>query len=401
MKKEDLKYYKLISQIQSTIGKSESYYDAIQNGIKIVVDNSCADYAVVWREEEGVLHPYYWLSPLDLTSISLSASQGVVSEALKENKTIALLDFEKDAPEEAKNKLKGLKIQSLAIAPFNFSSKDKGVIFYVGSKSKFVADDVNVFEILSMLTEMTIEESKHSFRPWKKKKSVMRCKSIFKSYKSGDIVTEVLKGINFDVFEGEFLCLLGESGCGKSTFLNIIGGLERLDSGSFEFLGEEYQDASEDDLTEYRRKNIGFVFQTYNLMPNLTCKQNLDLIGEMVSDPMDSKEALEIVGLADKVNSYPSQLSGGQQQRVSIARALIKKPKLIMADEPTAALDYKTSIEVLQVMSKVIKSGATLIMVTHNEEITKMADRVVRFRNGKVYEVTVNRNPKDASELVW
>ncbi|MBR4807393.1 MAG: ATP-binding cassette domain-containing protein, partial [Lachnospiraceae bacterium] len=150
-----------------------------------------------------------------------------------------------------------------------------------------------------------------------------------------------------------------------------------------------------------RRDNIGFVFQSYNLMPNLTAKQNLDLIAELVDDPMDPMEALDLVKMRDRKDNYPSQLSGGQQQRISIARALIKRPRLIMADEPTAALDYTTSIEVLQAFEKVVESGTTLIMVTHNEEITRMSHRVIRFRDGRLYEVTVNHNPVNATDLVW
>ena len=154
-------------------------------------------------------------------------------------------------------------------------------------------------------------------------------------------------------------------------------------------------------LTEYRRDNIGFIFQSYNLMPNLTAVQNLDLIGELVDDPMDADEALEIVKLSDRKRSYPSQLSGGQQQRVSIARALVKNPKVILADEPTAALDYATSIEVLSTLEEVIAQGTTLVMVTHNEEIARMANRVVRLRGGQLHEVTVNRHPVHATDLVW
>lgn len=401
MNKNDLKYFKLISLIQSTISKSESYYDAIRNGLKVIVGNSCADYAVVWYCENEVLHPYYWLSPIDLTSVSISAEESVIRDALVEGKTTAVLNYSQDAPDVITQKLQGIDIESLVVVPFNFSDEAKGVIFYISSETQFTDDDVSIFEILSILTEMSLGESQLTFKPWQEKKTVMRCHSVCKSFQNGELTTQVLKGVNLDVFEGEFLCLLGESGCGKSTFLNIIGGLDRADSGIYEFMGKEYQNASEEELTNYRRKNIGFVFQSYNLMPNLTSRQNLDLIGELVDDPMDSAEALKIVGLSDKANSYPSQLSGGQQQRVSIARAIVKKPKIIMADEPTAALDYHTSVEVLSAFSDVVKNGTTLIMVTHNEEITKMADRVVRFRDGKVYEVTINKAPKEASQLVW
>ena len=401
MDKKDLKYFKLIAKIQSIISKSESYYDAIRNGVKIIIDNSCAEYAIVWNEENGKLHPYYWLSPVDLTSVSIMTDEAYTSPVLNERQTVVMQDFRAEASDDLKEKLKGMDVESLAIVPFSFEGQERGAIFYISNKTKYNNDDVSVFEILSMLTEVTLGESNLLFKPWQEKKAIMSCRNITKSFKNGETMTHVLKGINFDVFEGEFLCILGVSGCGKSTFLNIIGGLERADSGTFEFMGKEYQNASDDELTEYRRKNIGFVFQSYNLMPNLTSKQNLDLIAEFLDNPMDSEEALNIVGLSDKINSYPSQLSGGQQQRVSIARAIVKNPKIIMADEATAALDYKTSIEVLDVFSNIVKNGTTLIMVTHNEEITKMADRVVRFRDGQIYEVTVNRNPKRASELIW
>ena len=214
-------------------------------------------------------------------------------------------------------------------------------------------------------------------------------------------MTKVLKGVNLDIYKGEFLTLLGESGCGKSTLLNIIGGMDQATSGSFHYLGQDFSKATQDQLTDFRRDNIGFIFQGYNLMPNLNAVQNLDLIGELVENPMDSEEALELVGLSQRKNNYPSQLSGGQQQRVSIARALVKRPKLILADEPTAALDYTTSIEVLSVMERIVESGATMVMVTHNEEITRMADRVVHMRDGKIFEVTVNRHRAHAEDLVW
>ena len=212
---------------------------------------------------------------------------------------------------------------------------------------------------------------------------------------------QVLKGVNLDIREGEFLVILGESGCGKSTMLNIIGGMDQLSTGTFLFDGKDYSKADEKTLTEYRRHSVGFIFQAYNLMPALTAEENLDFIGELCEDPMDAAEALERVGLAQRKDNYPAQMSGGQQQRVSIARALVKKPRIILADEPTAALDYETSIEVLTVLEEVIRSGTTLLMVTHNEEIAKMANRVIRMKGGVVAEVIVNRHPASAKELVW
>ncbi len=226
-------------------------------------------------------------------------------------------------------------------------------------------------------------------------------KDLYKTYHAGQIETPVLKGLNMDVYKGEFLCILGESGSGKSTILNIIGGLVNADSGSILFNNKEIIRLPEKELTVHRRENIGYIFQAYNLMPNLTAKQNLDIIAELTKKNSDSEEILKLVGMGEKINAYPSQLSGGQQQRVSIARALIKNPVLILADEPTAALDLQTSKEVLEVFEQVVSQGTTLMMVTHNENITKMANRVIRLRNGKVYETIENPNPIKAKELEW
>jgi len=248
---------------------------------------------------------------------------------------------------------------------------------------------------------MDLGENPELFIPAPPVQTVMKVRNVKKAYLNGTVLTTVLKGVNLDVYEGEFLALLGESGCGKSTLLNILGGMDSADEGEVSFIDHDITHATEEELTKFRRDNIGFIFQGYNLMPNLTARQNLKLIGELVKEPRDADEVLALVGLTDKADNYPSQLSGGQQQRISIARALIKAPKLIFADEPTAALDYATSIEVLRVLENVVHNNTTMVMVTHNEEITRMADRVVRMRDGKVYEITVNRHPVHAEELVW
>lgn len=230
---------------------------------------------------------------------------------------------------------------------------------------------------------------------------ILSLRNVVKDFQNGDTVLHVLKGIDLDVYKGELLVVLGESGCGKSTMLNIIGGMDQLTDGKFYFHGKDYSHASEAVMTEYRRDHIGFVFQSYNLMPNLTALQNLQFIAELKKDSNDPKKVLDWVGLTSRKNSYPSQMSGGQQQRVSIARALVKRPELILADEPTAALDYTTSIEVLALIEKVVIDGTSVVMVTHNEEITKMADRVVRMRDGCIDEVVVNHHPVKATDLVW
>ena len=266
---------------------------------------------------------------------------------------------------------------------------------------RFTEDDADVIEIMSMLVAQAISKNESRFEMWEHGEPVIELRGITREFQNGDTISKILRGINLDVYEGEFLVLLGESGCGKSTLLNIIGGMDKATSGEFRCFGQDFSNADRNMLTEYRRHNIGFIFQSYNLMPNLNAYQNLALIAELVDDPLPIEDALESVGMAEKARSYPSRLSGGQQQRICIARALVKRPKLILADEPTAALDYTTSIEVLTALEKVVAGGTTMIMVTHNEEIARMANRVVRLRGGLLHEVTVNRHPAKAADLVW
>lgn len=233
--------------------------------------------------------------------------------------------------------------------------------------------------------------------------SKLKIENLNKTYDLGKGKTlNALSDINLEVEENEFAILVGPSGCGKSTLLNIIGGMDRMTEGSLIVEGKDMSEPTEDELTEYRREYIGFIFQAYNLMPNLSAYENIEFIGEIADNPMDSGEALELVGLGDKANSMPSALSGGQMQRVSIARALVKNPKIILADEPTAALDYDTSIKVLKVIEDIVKKrNTTVLMVTHNPEIAKMANRVVKLRDGKISSIRVNLHPLSATDLVW
>ena len=242
-----------------------------------------------------------------------------------------------------------------------------------------------------------------SFPPGKRASpAVLSFRNVIKEFQTGSEVLQALKGVDMDVYEGEFLVILGESGCGKSTMLNIIGGMDSMTSGTMEMDGKDFFHPTEDELTNYRRDYIGFIFQAYNLMPNLTALENVEFIAENSPTAGDSKAALDRVGLTQWAGNYPSMMSGGQQQRVSIARAIVKNPKVILADEPTAALDYETSIEVLDVIEKLVREQhTTVVMVTHNSEIAKMANRVVRFKNGKIVSVRINAWPVSARDLEW
>mgnify|MGYP002609745521 FL=1 len=223
-----------------------------------------------------------------------------------------------------------------------------------------------------------------------------------KSFGTGESRVEVLKGIQFSVEKGEICVLLGPSGSGKSTLLNIIGGIDEADSGSIVIEGEKIEDMNEKTLTRYRRKHLGYVFQMYNLIPNLTVKENME-VGAYLSDhPLDINDLLKTLGLYDHRDKLPNQLSGGQQQRVAIARALATKPAIVLADEPTGALDYHTSKEILKLIEDVNqKYGNTVIMVTHNDAIKNMADRVIRLRDGQIRKNYVNETKIAAGDLDW
>ena len=230
----------------------------------------------------------------------------------------------------------------------------------------------------------------------------LQVNDIHKAYGSGENRQEVLRGLNFTVSKGEFCVLLGPSGSGKSTLLNIIGGIDSADSGFIAIHGDKLRDMDEKGLTDYRRKHLGYVFQLYNLIPNLTVKENIE-VGAYLSDkPLDIDELLHTLGLYEHRHKLPNQLSGGQQQRTSIGRAIVKNPDILLCDEPTGALDYNTSKEILKLIEDVNqKYGNTIIMVTHNEAIKLMADHVIKLRDGVVRKDIVNETKVSAMDLDW
>lgn len=208
--------------------------------------------------------------------------------------------------------------------------------------------------------------------------------------------------ISFDINEGEFIVILGPSGAGKSTLLNIMGGMDNASKGSINVFGKEIVGLSEDELTKYRREDIGFVFQFYNLIPNLTVLENVELAEQIVKQPKDAIEILKLVGLENRLNNFPSQISGGEQQRVAIARAIAKNPKLLLCDEPTGALDYKTGKNILNILKKYsVDEKKTVIIITHNSSIAEAADKVIEIYDARVKRVIQNANPKSIDEIEW
>lgn len=227
-------------------------------------------------------------------------------------------------------------------------------------------------------------------------------KDVCKFYTTGNQQIKALDSMSFEIEKGEFCVIVGPSGAGKSTLLNILGGMDCVTSGSVIFNNKEIGNLTARELTKHRRNNVGFVFQSYNLVQNLTAKENIELAAEICKDSLDSLKMLEEVGLKDRANNFPAQLSGGEQQRVSIARALAKNPELILCDEPTGALDTNTGTAVLQVLQNTCKkNGKTVVVITHNSAITKMADRVIHIKNGKAISTELCANPLSVDKIEW
>ena len=233
-------------------------------------------------------------------------------------------------------------------------------------------------------------------------KDFVKFENVYKRYKMGEVTITAADGVTLSVDEGEFAVVVGLSGAGKTTVLNILGGIDSCDEGRIIVGGRDISHLNQHDLASYRRYDIGFVFQFYNLVPNLTAKENVELATQICREAMDAGAALDSVGLSERKNNFPSQLSGGEQQRVSIARALAKKPKLLLCDEPTGALDYNTGKSILKLLqTKCREDGMTVILITHNSAITPMANRVIRMRSGKVISNQINPSPVPIEQIEW
>ena len=407
MKKERISYTQVVWEITRLLQEAESLEDALRTSLGEVVKAVGAEAGTIWfynAAGDQRIYPSFTIGGADLTGMSLASGEGIAGTVVAEGKTTVVKDCQKDARWAGRfDEATGFVTRSMVCVPLINKYETIGCIQIINKKDGSLYDDADVelCENLAMLTAIAIDGKGLNLGFAEEKKAIISLRNVTKTFGAGETQIQILKGVNLDVREGEFLVILGESGCGKSTMLNIIGGMDQLTGGTFLFDGEDYSHADDKTLTLYRRNAVGFIFQAYNLMPTLTAKENLDFIGELCEDPMDAEHALEQVGLLGRKDNYPAQMSGGQQQRVSIARALMKKPRVILADEPTAALDYETSIEVLTVLEEVIKAGTTMLMVTHNEEIAKMANRVIRMKGGVVSEIIVNRHPAAAKELVW
>ena len=396
----------LIQLLQEILGEDD-LEQALAGSLEILVRALKSDMGVIWLWDKKTdrLVPMFETGPLDLSNQSIELGTDLESYVNKTGEQVILSQM---APDERFTgsilEDYGYKIENMICVPLGNLKEVVGCLQIVNKKDSvpFTEEDVQLCTRIAAVTALTIDEKGLTVNAGEKKEILISARNIIKEFPSGEGVTRVLKGINLDIYKGEFLVILGESGCGKSTLVNIIAGMDNLTDGTLLVGGEDYSHPTDNQLTAYRREYVGFVFQSYNLMPNLTAQENVQFIADIAPDPMEAADAIAKVGLSERANNYPSALSGGQQQRVSIARAIVKQPKIVFADEPTAALDYQTSIEVLQVFESIVNTrGTTVVMITHNPEIAKMANRVIKLKNGLVGSVKLNLRPAKAVDLVW
>ena len=404
---EEKRFAKATWQIMEQLLEVDNLEDALSGSLETIVKTLNSEAGAIWLldAKNDRLSPLFHIGPIDLSNIVVENGLGIEGVVTKTGKSMILADAVNDSRYDGSIfDDNGLLVKSMICVPLNNLHDVIGCVQIVNKKdgSLYDEEELQLCERMASLAAITIEEKGLLVDLGERKEVLAVLKDVIKEFPSGEGVSRVLKGINLEIYKNEFVVVLGESGCGKSTMMNIVGGMDFLTEGSFFVEGKDFSHPSDTALTAYRRNYVGFIFQSYNLMPNLTALENVQFIAELVENPMPASDAIEKVGLKSKENNYPSQMSGGQQQRVSIARAIVKNPKLILADEPTAALDYATSIEVLKVIEDIVKNqGSTVMMVTHNPEIAKMADRVVKVRNGKIASIKKNMHPLHAEELVW
>ena len=396
----------LTIQIMGQLLETQDLNEALAGSLELLVNALESTSGAVWvrdRDEE-LYYPMYQIGQADLTNMVIRGGEHTEGRTAADGHT-RLVSGEDGREVSSAFEEAGLPVHEMICVPLNNLNGSIGALAIANRKDgrPYTEEERILCERMAALSAMTMEEKGYSLEHARKPRPILiEARKLCKDYPSGDGTTRVLKDLNLKIYEGEFVVLLGESGCGKSTLVNILAGMDNLTEGTLIIAGKDFSHPTDAELTAFRRNDVGFVFQSYNLMPNLSALENIQFLADLVPKPMDAREALEKVGLGERADHYPAMLSGGQQQRVSIARAIVKKPRLIFADEPTAALDYETSIEVLSVFEEILQDRqTTVVMITHNPEIAKMADRVIRIRGGAVAGIKINQKPARAQELVW
>ena len=404
IKDMDTMHVQILWQVMEQLRDANQLEEALSRCLDLFCNGTRSTKAFIWMLDEHsartIATNVYGTD--DATGESAGPDEGLVGRVVSSGKS------EMYKAEEVQNmKLAGvdspaLNNKTVLCVPISTPKHTTGCLLLTGKETPYTEEERTLCNQCCSILALDIQDKGFTFRPFEDREPLVQVRGVIKEFLSGEEIRRILKGVDLDIYPGELVVVLGESGCGKSTLLNIIGGMDRMTEGAVIVEGKDMSNPTEQELTEYRREYVGFIFQAYNLMPNLSAYENVEFIAEIADDPMDSMEALALVGLDSKADNLPVALSGGQMQRISIARALVKNPKIILADEPTAALDYDTSIKVLSVIEKISKeNNTTILMVTHNPEIAKMANRVVKLRDGKISSIRVNLKPLKATELVW
>ena len=401
------RFTQAIWDITQALRDAENLDNALASSLDTIIRTLESEAGTIWLldKRSDRLFPMFNHGPVDISGITIEKGQGVAGSVVMSGESVIVADAEKDARfSHSVDDESGFVTKSIICVPLKDSHETIGCVQIINRRdgTLYDAEDLSLCEQMAALAAIAIEDKGLSIDQGEEKEVLIAVRNLTKDFPSGDGVSHVLKGINLDIYKNEFVVVLGESGCGKSTMVNIIAGMDFLTDGELKIEGKDFSHPTDRELTKFRREYLGFVFQSYNLMPNLTAQENVQFIADIAPNPMSAAEAIARVGLTERADNYPSMLSGGQQQRVAIARAIVKNPHVIFADEPTAALDYQTSIEVLTVFEEIIRTqGATVVMITHNPEIAKMANRVVKLKDGKVYSIKINLHPLHAEELVW
>lgn len=400
----DANFVKIIWQVMEELNEAANPADALAPVMETIKNVLRCSGGVVWLSDDtgDRIIAVAFSGSDDYTGISIGKDEGIVGKTVSSAQTQIITGYAHTRVNLAGEDFSPVNVDTVMCVPITTLKHTIGCMMLFKEEGTFDDSEKKLCENVCAVLALDIEDKGFVLRPFEDRKPILTLRGVTKEFANGTEMIRILKGVDLDVYEGELLVVLGESGCGKSTMLNIIGGMDKMTEGVLTVDGKDMSNPSETDLTEYRRKYIGFIFQAYNLMPNLSAIENIEFIAEITDTSMDPMEALRLVGLEAKANNFPSSLSGGQMQRVSIARAIVKNPRIILADEPTAALDYETSIKVLEVIEKVVKERkTTVIMVTHNPEIAKMANRVIKVRNGKISSIRINLSPVKAASLEW
>lgn len=407
MKNKGTRRAEAVWEITTLLQNAEELDTALSRCLETVISALDSEAGTIWLldRRSNRIFPSFNHGPVDISGITIENGQGIAGTVIRDGTPIIVEDtaadesFSSSVDEES-----GFQTKSVICVPLGTDGETIGCVQVINKRSGalYNQEDLALCEELAALAGIAIREKGLAVDRCPQKEILISLRGISKEYPSGDETLQVLRDVNLDIYRNEFLVILGESGCGKSTLVNIIGGMERPSGGSVTVEGRDFSNPGEEELTNFRRHYLSFVFQDYNLMPNLTAWENVRFIAELVDDAMPVEDALSRVGLLERADHYPSMLSGGQQQRVAIARAIVKRPTVLFADEPTAALDYHTSIEVLGAFEEIRRAqGTSIVLITHNPEIARMADRVIRIKNGRISSIRINSYPAAAAELSW